>query len=372
MLQRFTYSFILTGFLCFSGNHSLLAQVWPGDVNNNGIVNNIDLLWYSLAYDETGPPRSMAQQGIQWENKTLTNPWSDDFPNGVNYAFADCDGDGKVDFEDHSALEVNFGKTHGTVTPDLFSSGQSGIDAPLFLEAPGGPIIEGNPIILSVNLGTESLPVDAFFGVAFTIRFDPDIFSDGFGGGSFSLQNESWIGDKNELLEISEHNMDEGWVRVAVARKDQENKDGYGVIGNFFIVIEDHVVGLSQPDLETAIWLEEVKLVDEAFIETAIFADTLDLTILNDDVVSLEEPNQQTTMAVFPNPVQHELSIHSDAGTISEVEIFNLHGQSVLLQRFTSDNLAAIQLPIDQLATGTYYLRLSTSEGLFFHPFFHQ
>jgi hypothetical protein len=37
-------------------------QVWPGDINNNGIVNNVDVLYWAVANDARGPGSTQCQQ----------------------------------------------------------------------------------------------------------------------------------------------------------------------------------------------------------------------------------------------------------------------------------------------------------------------
>ncbi len=56
------YKYILLVFLCTNTAgmfaQPLLDEVWPGDVNDNGIVNHLDLLYIGAAYNFEGSPRS--------------------------------------------------------------------------------------------------------------------------------------------------------------------------------------------------------------------------------------------------------------------------------------------------------------------------
>lgn len=94
---------------CNTGAGSCEAvAVWPGDMDNNGIVNSNDLLFYGLAFGNTGTARPNAttlwqpQPAVYWDGIVA----------GVNGVYQDANGDGIVDFADFTAIEQNFGKTH--------------------------------------------------------------------------------------------------------------------------------------------------------------------------------------------------------------------------------------------------------------------
>ncbi len=350
----------------FFGSFTTLAQIWPGDVNNNGITNNVDLLWYGTLFNNMGPARQFSQQGIQWENKNLTNLWPDDFPNGTNHAFADCDGDGTVEFEDAFAITFNYNKTHNTVTPDVFIQGIEGIDPPLFFTSNTDPsqIIEGNPVVLSVNLGTDAFPIDDFFGIAFTIRYDPTLFSPNFGGGSFALNNDSWVGLDVENVDFDYKDPINGRVEAGIVRKNIGNVSGFGALGNFFIVIEDHVVGMSEPSLETKIWLENVRLINDTLVETIVFADSINITILNDDIINSTAIEELDGLKIFPNPANRNLWIESEYQNIQRIELFNLAGQSMAncYQQKEANN--SVVLNIQSVSKGIYFLKIVTTNKI--------
>jgi len=340
------------------------AQIWPGDVNNNGITNNVDLLWYGSVYNDKGPARQPGQQGTQWENKNLMDLWPNNFPNGVNHAFGDCDGDGEVEFEDAFPIILNYNKTHNVVTTDVFNQGIEGINQPLFLTSNTSQVIEGNPIVLSVNLGTEALPINDFFGLAFTVVYDPTIFSPNFGGGSFLLDNNSWIGSDIETVDFFIQDPVSGRVDVGITRKNNGNVNGFGALGNFFIVIEDHVVGLQEPSIETQIWLEDVKLLNDTLSETIVFADTIDITILNDDIINFTQNEEFSKLKIYPNPANRNIWIESKNQVIHRIELFNSTGYSMenFFQQMKTNE--SIELVFQSIPVGIYFLKITTTEKI--------
>ncbi len=59
-------------FLLLSGTLAQ-AQIWPGDMNNNGVVNCVDLLYWSVANGRTGSPRT--NSGTQWQAHPMPSDW---------------------------------------------------------------------------------------------------------------------------------------------------------------------------------------------------------------------------------------------------------------------------------------------------------
>ncbi|MBD3340453.1 MAG: T9SS type A sorting domain-containing protein [Candidatus Lokiarchaeota archaeon] len=82
-------------------------SVWPGDTNDDGIVNQGDILPLGLFWQQTGPAREFDNK-IQWVGQPCT-PWS---PN-ENATYADANGDGAINQGDILPVGLNWEKTHG-------------------------------------------------------------------------------------------------------------------------------------------------------------------------------------------------------------------------------------------------------------------
>ena len=263
------------------------AQVWPGDVNNNGIVNNIDLLFMAEVINQVGPPRTPAEQNILWSEKTIDTPWPLTLSNGLNAAFADCDGNGIIGFdgggppfnEDTEAIQFNYGETHGAVTPDVFNLGSQGVDPPLFFGAPSFPIFEGGVGMLSLQLGTPSQPVDDFLAIAFSIEYNPDLIN---GGGFVLFFDGNDFGPPQSV--VFHQDEDAGRIDAAMILLGPA-MSGSGTLAEFFIVIEDNVMDFTTPELPTELKIKDVKIISSDLSELPIYADSTSITIFNDDIV---------------------------------------------------------------------------------------
>ena len=78
--------------------------VWPGDTDNNGIVDERDVLPIGMYWAKTGPARSPAS--ATWAAQTAST-WT---PSTATYA--DANGDGIVDERDVLPIGMNWHKTH--------------------------------------------------------------------------------------------------------------------------------------------------------------------------------------------------------------------------------------------------------------------
>jgi len=81
-----------------------IVYVWPGDLDDNGVVNEEDILPLAAYWYETGDARN--QTGLLWSpaaNRLWSNPPA---------TFTDADGSGRVDIRDFLAICLNWGSTH--------------------------------------------------------------------------------------------------------------------------------------------------------------------------------------------------------------------------------------------------------------------
>lgn len=81
-----------------------LVIVWPGDANNDGIVDELDVLSLGTFWGSTGPARE--DSSSDWTPQPA-EPWN---PEVATYS--DTNGDGVVNHSDLLAVGLNFGKTH--------------------------------------------------------------------------------------------------------------------------------------------------------------------------------------------------------------------------------------------------------------------
>ncbi len=345
------------------GTVPLRAQVWPGDVNNNGVVNAVDWLYLGSVVEEIGPPRSFDQMGIEWEEKTVSSFWGLNFPGtAIDYAFADCNGDGFVGIDDFDAINDNYFLEHGIVTDDESTIGEAGSDPQLFFDNSAiiDPFPQGFILGLNLNLGTPDIPVESLTGIAFSIKVNPDIVQ--FMAFMPAFPDESdW---EFPSLFLQQFDPIEGQLDVALSTlNDGAIENAFGTLGEFFIVIEDDVVGMQDDEVQSEFELANIFLLgSEDFSPLPIVGDTANVTII-DNPLSNENLIDPQHFEVFPNPVLDELYIKSDY-QIDRVGVFSTIGQNQLTKSYEDDINPVKKLSFVNLNPGIYFIKIHTNNGI--------
>ena len=385
----------------------LFSQLlWPGDINNNGEVNMVDMLYYGIARDVQGPERD--DEGTDWYGYTPPDPWEDLFGDNINFCQADVDGKGKVDKKDRDAiLKNNYGFTHGTVIPDFFPLGNPSTDPQLLIVPQDNAVEPKKKLKVDVFLGDAVRQVNGIFGIAFRLHFDPELVDDEKESDlhkpkkvKFKLKGNTWLnaggGAKAEDY-IRVNNA--GWVDVAIMRKEVEDgyASGYGEIGTFEIVMEDIV--LYGDETETLhLSVDRIKMIDvnmnefpvvQSFAEVLVVEDDHGYLVQNPDddgivneqnelgtadraeqveEVELRDLHQDRGLRLYPNPFNEVLVIAYDHEheRLEQVEIFNNLGQLIYHQSFDRNDVKEA-LDMSRYQNGSYWVRVTTSDGVSSH-----
>ena len=343
---------LLTLLLIVSGVGLNGQSVWPGDVNNNGIVNGVDFLFWGEAFGSGGESRG--DESTDWEAQVPPSAWAQSFPNGLNYYFADCDGNGFVDDEeDDDAIEDNFGLTHGVIIPDLYNNATPGTAPALQLVPTSSVVGVGQTIDIALLLGTEELPIAAFKGMALQLSIST-------AGGSlideldFELEEDNWLDPSGNLVRDYFIEND-GDSELAITRINQEAVSGSGEIGRFSVVIEDIIVGLNMDTLKVTI--DSVYFIGEEFTSLPIEVAKTSVIVTKKPVGGVIPTRELTHKEVrlSPNPAQDQVTVYS-AVPIDRWQLIDTQGQrfSVFAQR-TEENRWQLNWP-SSLPAGVYCL----------------
>jgi len=262
-LNRATFTLLLV--FLFSSIFSQNISVWPGDVDNNGEVNCVDLLYVGAAFGETGAIRTNGS--IQWQSQTLGTAWASTFlDNGENLGLADCDGNGIVDADDADiAIASNFGLTHsnGTNSPSGFGSGISGTDPEITLNPDKTIMNEGETLSIDIELGDASIDVSDFYGVAVIFSYDkPYIKSTSLP--TFDQNANSFVdnGMNNSINHVHTDTTTQT-VQFALTRTNQLNAaTGFGTLGTLDFIIEDDILDPFVIDT-MSISIDSIRLIDK-------------------------------------------------------------------------------------------------------------
>jgi len=321
-------------------------DVWPGDVNHDGIADNDDLLWLGLAYDQTGPVRPDAS--LAWEGQPAPD-WNFNFSGiNVNLKHADTDGNGTVNFADTVAISLNYGQTHGKTENAL-----AGNTPALWVDAVPDTVAPGNGIVATVHLGSATQPVDSLHGIAFTLTFNDLLVDDADFTIDFSGNVLGTVG--SDVMTLRKLFLPDGEVDVAVTRNTLQNFGGYGPLATFHIVTTDNLSGIH----ELRIGVSGVTAITAHghAVELATVADTV---IIDPDYVGIGEAFG-ANLHVYPNPTDGIVRVDGLQGTVA-VEVLDATGR--VISRSGNSGNASLTLDLSGQPAGFYLLRLSGAEGV--------
>jgi hypothetical protein len=306
------------------------AVVWPGDLNNNGIVNEADILQIGLHFNETGPSRTNAT--FQWRAEPASM-WND-----IQSVYVDATGDGHIKINDMPAVGFNYGKTH-TV-----------LNKPLVL----GKMQGGNYLYAELQQLTDTTAVlllmaqaENLFGIAFKMHYQLS---------EVEVQSVT-LGDYFPNAGVFFHydNPNEGYLAIGVSLLQGEP----GVTAtSSLVLVEVQVTGqVSNIDFT------DIVAVDPAgnaliFIPGILGTDDLPQTVTT---YSLQQN--------YPNPFNPSTTIKYSLPTAERVslKIYNILGQEVVtlvdeLQDagYKQTTWDAKDLYGNQVVSGIYIYRLQS------------
>ena len=334
----------------------LAPVVWPGDANNDHIVDMADLFPIGLAYDSTGPARTV--QGISWQGDTA-RPWAYFFDtltyaNHVNYCFGDCNGDGIIDYRDTSAIIQNFSLTHAK-TNGAPAPYRSGLPT-LTFKFNKDTLVLGDTLIVTFFLGDSAITVSNFYALSFTFNYDNTAVDSTYTSTNFG---PSWLGSSSEKIAITKAQNHLGTIKTGITRINHMQSAGSGPIGTAtFKITTDNISGKDYSHHKFVGWITDLKAVDKLG-NPVVFNTAPDTTIVNYYPVGLSEIAQFNTR-VYPNPANNILTINSD-DVIREVTLVNETGQ-IVYQNATV-NTRMTNLDLTTIADGIYFIKLRTDKG---------
>lgn len=344
----------------------LAQQVWPGDINNNGIVNNIDVLYWAVAKDATGEAR--VSPTTNWEGQDLpVTLWDQNFPEGLNYAYADCDGDGDVDDDDKTVIESNFGEVHGTVVPDEYATGDPGSDPILQLTSGTAVVPPEGTLEVDLSLGIETDSITSFYGIAFTVVYDPEAV--GNQGNDFRLDilEDTWLNGNGDdkVIQFIDNDRDNGVAQIAIVRKNQVPVSGFGQIGTFNIVMEDIVLGFSN------VTTSDIRMVDLELTNAPIAPSEIEFSIDTTLTPTIERIRLKG-IKLYPNPAsgpEITVEVKNQEENIRRIQLFDTNGRLLMNRSFSSGG-GKQQLPVGEHKNGIYTLKIYTDKHIYVQSFF--
>ncbi len=350
--------------LCTGIGHAQKAIVWPGDINNNGIVNEVDVLSWGIAFGSTGPLRNKVDTlFVGWPVDTL---WTDFFPDSTNYIYADANGDGIVNRTDFiDGIIPHFGLLHDSVLPEpSFPIDPDARIVPISLETSIPNLLSGGESFdFSIRLGNAVAPVEDFYGISFRLFYDPTLVD---GGLDLELLADSWIKKSESDTAFAVFLRDDpelGEAYVAITRIDQQPIRGEGTILGGSVVMEDIIFEPINQDTLT-IAIDSIRLIGPNLRSPQTIRKNLNVGLLVTNTKDLF--NQDNLLQVFPNPTKNYINFNVLAldNNLVSLQLFNTFGNEIKHVTF-SGPIQSYKMSVKDLTSGLFLAFIRTDQGLY-------
>lgn len=317
-----------------------IVEVWPGDTNNDGIVDITDVLPIATYFGEVGPSREFnirweAQSASSWDNPALT--------------YVNATGSGVITQNDVIPIGLNFGKTRPDYSPARAPMAKAMAFAPATLTIPAGFQSPNFQALITIE-GDERLPY--LLGAAADFSFDRGI--------SVQESQPGLLLQTEQMLSFDHgYGRDSGLYSVAMSRLN--NEGAVDAEGEVFQL----TFGLEQvPAYDMQVRLDRLVLSgpDGRTISADNFRfDSFELTSVEP---LTERPTSFELRQNYPNPFNPSTSI---AYTLAEsgdvlLEVYDMLGRRIATLVNTTQQPGQYTVSFDAsgLATGTYLYRLQT------------
>lgn len=325
--------------------------VWAGDLNNDGMVNNRDLLRLGNALGSPGFYRPNAQ--LEWYGQFGTN-WDNPFTGATDLKYADSDGNGQITATDTAALHAFYGQTH-QFTPNPTSIGK-GIPFSLNLLTPNPG--KGDLVRVAVSIGNPNIPVVDLYGFTFDIQLASNIVDSAL---NLQYLPDTWINYTSPSVWMAKK-AGPGRLETAFTRTNGQAVSGSGVVAELDFIIIDIVHG-GKPGTEMAeITLELPQLMDATGERNSCQETTLQIPLRQ---TRTAQPTVATNedLIVYPSPASNNLNVHLNGDAfIEQLRLYDFTGKMVY--QSAKGQWDARQIPVENLPSGVYLLKAQTNCGI--------
>lgn len=331
--------------------------VWPGDADNNSVVNQYDLLYLGFGMGTSGTARSdttptwRGSESADWQMKTPLRQ--------INFKNMDSDGDGAISAGDTLPIALNWGKVINLWKADYFAlpGPVDSVNAQWSIGLPGADTLTtGIEVAIPVVVGTPETPVSDVLGLAFSISIDSSwlVTAPRF------VSSNSWLGDATNLVYLQKYFPGQHRMDIALTRTNGTTGGGFGEIGKMLFALRQRPPGSLLPlTLFTSNGL--VLTADETLI--ALNPGRSDFMVSNPVSTGLVADLPSQGISILPNPAREYLLIRSSAEPATRIEIYTAAGQFLKAMENTAGK-TEWQIGIGDLPPTACFARVFTQNGI--------
>ncbi|GJM36017.1 MAG: hypothetical protein DHS20C18_50180 [Saprospiraceae bacterium] len=333
--------------------------VWPGDINNDGLVDLLDFLSLPFGIGQTGPPR--LDQSISWNGKSA-DIWgttlNEYLTPGIDGKHADSNGDGMINLQDTLSICQNWGLSHNVgsgapITPEQTQN----ISIQPHIAAFN---VQGDGASMRLDIVLIKEPFESVRNIGCVV---PLPFLKEADSVSILLNTDCFGEEVSSLVKYDQTNQKVN-IGINSGTPAGINCDSI-VIGSLNIIIED-VVPIDTNQLFSVI--QPIIIRPNGQIITPIDAQTslsVDFFTGLYDLTGAKDPIEVT---LYPNPTRETLFIQSTPALAMPLDISIYNSQGNLLKVHSIHSFGdAIQ--VSELSPGVYFIRGKNKSQWFLQKF---
>lgn len=325
------------------------TNVWPGDSNNDYVVNSGDLLPIGVYYSNAGLQRDSISN--LWQANSCLN-WGIIQTNFSDIKHADCNGDGTIDMNDTLAINMNYSSFHALNTstallqrvptgPELYFITQNNAYAP------------GDWIDIEVWLGSALLPITNLYGLSFQINYTSSLVENSTE--SITIPS-SWFGvPQLNTINFSKVVSSSSLLDIGMSRINHTNVQGFGKIAVIRLQAKTTISSAS------TLFFNIISYSANDSIGSSISFDTKrDSLLIIPSITSITEKKNDQQVSIYPNPFTTLTRIELNQEYLNSiVRILDILGKEQRSIPFTGKT---IEIERENLKQGVYFIQIISDE----------
>jgi Secretion system C-terminal sorting domain/Cohesin domain len=320
-------------------------SVWPGDTDQNGIVDHFDLLPIGIAFNKTGTPRD--NPTTNWKPQ-VADTWRMLLPNtNQDLMHVDADGSGKIEAQDTLPIVQNWGRKKSEILFQPSEGELRSADRPtLFVAA--DTLTANSEQMLPIHLGDASNKVEGAYGLVFSMTYDPTKLD---ASRVYPAFQESWLGKINQDLLVLWRNYPKASrIDVAMTRIDGKNIAGFGKV--LALKLNLAKANLTE-NTNLALRFSNVKLINKDNQPIPIAVKPNEQVAIKPVVTGIYNPSLESKIKIFPQPSKGKITVQTDQFAVQLAELIDQRGQVISVVQQPKQELSW-----DSLSPGVYFLRI--------------
>lgn len=333
--------------------------MYPGDANNDNLVNHLDLLSIGVFYNKYGEPRHNIDTNSVFTPKRVNNWFFQ--AGGINGKFADIDGNSIVNIKDVDLYKQNLGQSKGVYNPLLSDTNSTNR---IFVNISSDTILfDKDTNIFRIPIKINSSTPNYGFGYSMNVmNLNKSTQLDTFYN-KYSIQDQTispvWQDQSAKLsLSINEKISKVNHTNLSYVKTNGKSEVPIGEAGVVEVVVEDILIGIAKADdvARIRVNISEAVMIDHNYNRIPV-KPISKYIYLKKRYASIQS-GQESKISAYPTQIGSALMIEKSSIKPQTYFIYNSLGQIMDYGVLKSEKT---RLENISWTPGIYYLKVENS-----------